>query len=50
MNLHYYSNLKALNEEESRKCNGGSVLTTIIKKVFPPIIIPVPTPDGDNRL
>lgn len=50
MNLNCCKNLEALNEEESKNCNGGSVITTIIKTVLPPVIILIPIPDGDNRL
>lgn len=50
MNLEFCKNLESLKEEESKNCNGGSVLSNIEKKWFPPIILPVPTPDGDNRL
>ena len=50
MNLDFCKNLESLNEEESKTCNGGSVFGTIVKKLFPPIIIPAPEPDGDNRL
>jgi len=50
MKLECCKNLESLNEEESKNCNGGSVATTLIKKQLPPLVVLIPTPDGDNRL
>lgn len=48
MNLECGKNLVALKEEESKNCNGGSVITAVIKKLLPPIIILIPFPDPDS--
>jgi hypothetical protein len=50
MNLECCKNLESLNEEESKICNGGSVLTMIVKKLLPPVIILIPDPDDGGRL
>lgn len=50
MKLNSCNNLVALTEEESKNCNGGSIINTIIKKLLPPIIFPIPIPDPDYRL
>jgi len=50
MNLDNCKNLKALTSEEILACNGGSLINTIIKKLLPPIIMPIPIPDPDFRL
>lgn len=50
MKLESCENLKALNEEEAEICNGGSVLTTLVKKFFPPIIVILPGPDDGGYL
>ena len=50
MNLECCKNLETLNDEESKICNGGSAITTIIKKWIPPVIIFNPIPDEGGRL
>jgi len=50
MNLESCKNLKALNEEEAKICNGGSIITTVGKKLLPPIIVPFPDPDEGGYL
>jgi len=49
MKLECRENLKPLNVDESKCCNGGSVLAEA-KKIFPPYLYPVPKPDDDHRL
>ena len=46
MKLECCENLEPLNVDESKSCNGGSVISEI-KKIF---LYPVPKPDDDHRL
>jgi len=50
MNLECCKTLMVLNEDESKNCNGGMSVFTVIKVKLPPIVYPLPLPDDDHRL